>query len=433
MAKNYDYAGKFAAFQDHNLYAKLSPEQQNFIRHIAFTHHFTWQELCQIVEVCRDLTMWNADPLERSWKIWGERTTLEGKQLKVYLLQNMRMHMNHLRCVPPVYPERGQVGRPRREARKVRIVQSGKKIYGKCPVGSTKTVCCNLYTIDAVQNCVFECSYCSIQTFGQEQIVFDQEFNKKLQGIELEYGRFYRFGTGQASDSLAWGNRHGNLDALFRFAVDHPHILLEFKTKSDNIKYLLDHETPRNIVCAWSLNTAVIIDNEEHLTASLDRRIRAARLLADQGIKVAFHFHPMIYYAGWHLDYPGVARTLMERFSPEEVLFISFGSLTLIGPVIKKIRDRGVPTKVLQMDFVHDPHGKMTYPDEIKISMFNTMYDCFRPWQGKVFMYLCMEKAGIWEKAFGYVYRDNDEFERAFAAHAMGRIDTAPRWNVETA
>ncbi|NIV72697.1 MAG: hypothetical protein GWN44_08470, partial [Calditrichae bacterium] len=74
--------------------------------------------------------------------------------------------------------------------------------------------------------------------------------------------------------------------------------MLEFKTKSNNIRYFLENETPNNIVCSWSLNTSVIIENEEHFTASLEQRLQAARTIADYGIKVAFHFHPLVYYQG---------------------------------------------------------------------------------------------------------------------------------------
>jgi len=89
-----------------------------------------------------------------------------------------------------------------------------------------------------------------------------------------------------------WGNREGILDALFLFAKENPNVILEFKTKSDNIKYFLGHEVPNNILCTWSLNTPTIIKNEEHLSASLDKRLASARAVADKGVKVGFHFHP---------------------------------------------------------------------------------------------------------------------------------------------
>ncbi len=79
-----------------------------------------------------------------------------------------------------------------------------------------------------------------------------------------------------------WGNREEVLDALFDFAKNNPKVILEFKTKSNNIKYFLENEVPKNIIVTWSLNTPTIIKNEEHLTASLEQRIDSARALSQQ-------------------------------------------------------------------------------------------------------------------------------------------------------
>jgi spore photoproduct lyase len=273
-----------------------------------------------------------------------------------------------------------------------------------------------------VENCVFGCSYCTIQTFYGKDILIQKDIKEKLDAIPINPNRFYHFGTGQSSDSLAWGNRNGILDAHCNFAAEHPNILVEFKTKSNNINYFLEKQIPDNIVCSWSLNTPLIIETEEHFTAPLEERIASARTLADKGIKVAFHFHPLVWYKSWKKGYSKIIHRLMNEFDTDEILFISFGSITLIKPVVQKIRDLGNPTKTLQMELIKDPHGRLTYPDHIKIMMFKYMYDAFRLWQDKVFFYLCMEKASIWEESLGYVYPNNEEFEREFGRMTMGKI-----------
>ena len=261
-----------------------------------------------------------------------------------------------------------------------------------------------------------------MQTFYGRDIVFDVDFAEKLKAIPIDPGRFYHYGTGQSSDSLAFGNRSGNLDALCGFAADHPNVLLELKTKSDNVRYFMDADVPVNLVCSWSLNTPVVIRNEEHFTASLEHRLWAARSIADRGVKVAFHFHPMVYYDGWKEDYARTIAVLTEMFDPEEVLFVSAGSVTLIKPVLRKIRELGNPTKMTQIDFVTDPHGKLTYPDDVKIRMFRLWHEALAPWRGRVFMYLCMEKAEIWQAVFDRVYATNTEFERAFGRDTMRKV-----------
>lgn len=423
MAMLPDYDAKLAGFEKQSSFSNLKPESQDLVLRLAKRYQLTFQQFRQLVEGYRDLAMWGED-LPESWWNGPVSEPMNGNRLqkRKELMRCFNEHLETLKAQPKEYSAT-PVGRPKKRE-KSRIVSeaSDKKIHGQCPVASEKTVCCNLHTIDAVENCIFGCSYCAIQTFYHDEIVFDAGFAEKLKNISLDPNRFYHYGTGQSSDSLAWGNRFGNLDALCAFAAEHPNVLLEFKTKSDNVAYLLENEIPSNVVCSWSLNTQPVIDNEEHFTASLDERIAAARRVADAGVKVAFHFHPMVFYDGWDTHYPETAGRLTEGFTVDEVLFISFGSVTLIKPAIKKIRDLGHPTKILQMQFVQDPHGKFTYPDEVKTTMFRRMYEAFTLWQGKVFFYLCMEKASIWTESLGYVYASNEVFEKDFGSKTMSKI-----------
>ncbi|MCZ6853238.1 MAG: hypothetical protein O7G86_04885 [Gammaproteobacteria bacterium] len=369
----FDYSSKFNSFADRTLFGSLDERDQRAVREIAFAHRLTFQEFRKVAEAGRDLAMWREGSID-NWLSDNASPT------KSRLLADLNGHMDRLRSRPKRY-EGNETFRPTvRETRPVVRRKSDKTIFGMCPVESPKTVCCNLRTIDAVENCTFGCSYCAVQTFYHDRIAFDENLAAKLEAISLDPDRFYHIGTGQSSDALAWGNKHGMLDALFSFAAGHPNILLEFKTKSDNVRYIIENETPKNIVCSWSLNTPVIIDNEEHFTASLDRRLDAARRVADRGVRVAFHFHPMVYYDGWRGDYTSVARRIIDSFDTTEVSFLSLGSITLIKPVIKKIRELGNPTKILQMELVPDPHGKLTYPEAVKVEMFQAMHESLAPW-----------------------------------------------------
>jgi spore photoproduct lyase len=416
MATKPEYADKFESFRGRTLYELLPSEQRAFLEAVAFEHKLTFQEFRRLAEVARDLAMWGEPALEDWWRggAAGVAPRPSGPELKKRLLRRLEEHVAGLQRNPTRYPANGTGEAPARIRRPVVTRASGKTIWGVCPVASDKTVCCNLRTVDAVENCVFGCSYCSVQTFYTDKIVFDADFPAKLRSIDLDPGRFYHIGTGQSSDSLAWGNKNGVLDAVRDFAAKHPNVLLELKTKSDNVGYFLERDVPENIVCSWSLNTPAVIANEEHFTAGLDRRLAAARSIADRGVGVAFHFHPMVYYDGWHREYPAVAAELIRRFAHEEVRFVSFGSVTLIKPVVQKIRELGNPTRILQMELVPDPHGKLTYSDDVKIEMFESMYRAFGRWRDSVFFYLCMEKRSIWEQVFGYAYDSNEKFESEF-------------------
>jgi spore photoproduct lyase len=163
-----------------------------------------------------------------------------------------------------------QADRPLTQKPILRTQQQPALGLGRCPVASERTRCCNLLTLDAVEKCGFDCSYCSIQSFYHgNEVVFDSGFADKLAKLKLDPDTIYHIGTGQSSDSLMWGNHQGVLEALCVFAENNPNVILELKTKSKNIGWLLKNPVPRNVICTWSLNPQTIIDHEEHLSASL--------------------------------------------------------------------------------------------------------------------------------------------------------------------
>lgn len=415
-----EYAGKLAAMEPKTLLPVLEDQQAGFIRQLAHEYRFTYQELRQISQAARDFQMWGVNSLQRWWIHSEEGLQATGRERKKTMLRELRKRLAELEGAAKEYPPGGFTDPPRRSVR-LQEANTSRKLLGLCPAYSEETVCCGLHTLDAVRGCPFSCSYCTIQTFYGDTAELESDLVAKLSEIDLDPRRRYHIGTGQASDSLVWGNRGGALEALLGFADDHPNVLLELKTKSANVAHLTTGQIPDNVVCTWTLNTPTVIENEEKGTATLRQRLNAARIVADRGIAVGFHFHPMVFYRGWGEDYPSLARMLMDSFAPTEVSFISMGTVTLIKPVIQEIRRRGGDTKILQMDRITDHHGKLTYPDPIKIRLFENLHVAFRPWHQEVFFYLCMETARIWEAVLGYAYPDNGIFEKDFLDHCLPR------------
>jgi len=416
------YLDKFNNSIKNTIFSNLPPNEQDFIKEKSLELKFTHNEIKQIIDIARDLSMWNEKSLIEIFP--------EHDQKKV-VFKRLKQTYDNVRNSPNSY-DNFKLNNVAKE-QKYNFKTAPKEGFGLglCPVASEKTRCCNLLTLDAVESCGFDCSYCSIQSFyNQNTITFDSNFANKLKNLNLEQNKTYHIGTGQASDSLMWGNREGILDALFEFASDNPNVILEFKTKSDNIKYFLENDVPKNILCTWSLNTPTIIENEEHLAAPLDKRLKAARLIADKGVKVGFHFHPIVEYENYLIEYKEVYERLLSEFSKDEVALVSFGTLTFIKPVIKQLRAREFKSKITQMPF-EDASGKSSYPDSTKIEMFKHAYESFKDWHPKgtfdgmrkgVFFYLCMEEHHMWRETFGYQYSTNNDFEQAMLAAYSSKL-----------
>jgi len=421
------YPERLAAMTRQAGFERLPPEQQRFLRDQALVLRFTQQELRRLTDIALDLNMWGEPTLEAVWPR-VEAQGLPPKQRRQRLLAAVSDHWQALKQAPNRYPPIPLAAPYRPERIKRVMVEKERLGLGACPVASPRTRCCNLLTLDAVENCGFDCSYCSIQSFYHgDEVRFDHGFADKLQRLRLDPNQTYHIGTGQSSDSLMWGNQAGILDALVTFAEANPNVILELKTKSKNIGYLLKRPIPPNILCTWSLNTQTLIEHEEHRTASLEERLRSARRLADKGILVGFHFHPMIHYQGWREDYSALCERLTRMFSPPEVALVSLGTLTYIKPVLKQLRSRsGFRSKILQMPLV-ESDGKLSYPEALKLDLFGTAYHGLAAWHGQVFFYLCMENQRLWRPVFGFDYASNSEFEQAMKGSYLDKIEQRRR------
>ena len=408
------YIEKFNNSIKNTNYFKLPHAEIEFIKEKSLKLRFSHQEIRQIIDMAIDFGMWNEKSIIEVFP--------EHEQKKV-VFSRLKELYEDIRSTPNSYKD-FELNTKVNEQKYTFKTESKEGFgLGLCPVASEKTRCCNLLTLDAVESCGFDCSYCSIQSFyNQNTITFDSNFANKLTNLNLDKNKTYHIGTGQASDSLMWGNREGILDSLFLFAHENPNVILEFKTKSDNIKYFLENDVPKNILCTWSLNTPTIIKNEEHLTTSLDKRLNSARRLADKGVKVGFHFHPIVEYDNYLNEYQEVYEKLLLQFHSNEVALVSFGTLTFIKPVIKQLRSRDFRSKITQMPLV-DANGKGSYPHATKVEMFAHAYESFKPWHKDVFFYLCMEDHEMWNETFGYEYSTNNDFEKAMLSAYANKPD----------
>jgi len=396
---------------DNNTFVNLTEVEQNFLRDKAELYKLTYQDLKILIDISRDLHTWGEGTLRELW-IDPLDSKVKGKQLKQAIINGITDKWNLLKSDPKDYS--GFQGETNAADLKINYVQTENEaiILGDCPVASEKTRCCNLQTLDVVNNCGFDCTYCSIQSFFDgNRVYFQSNLKEKLKKFKLDPGKRYHIGTGQSSDSLMWGNRDGILDLLCTFAGENPNVILELKTKSKNISWLMENDVPSNIIITWSLNTDTIIENEEHLTATLEERLNSARKVADRGIITGFHLHPMVHYKEWEKDYCEIFEKIQELFEPEELAMISLGTLTFIKPVIKQIRNRNIKSKILQMP-LEDAQGKLSYPNEIKLKLFRKAYNSFsHEWQDEVFFYLCMEDEKLWQPVFGRSYKSNELFQ----------------------
>ncbi len=407
---------------EHPLFNTLPQDEQAYLQGLHSKYSFSFQEQRQLVETVSDLLQWKMGPIERWFD--EEKANLEqGKKNRgKALLRALLKRVNEERSRPTDYSD--FFPSERLPDKYQSVIVHTEKIMGRCPcpVEGEKTRCCNLKTLDAVEQCAFGCSYCSIQSFyNSHEIQVVGNLQERLQNLELESDTWH-IGTGQSSDSLLWGNDFGTLDALSIFAKRYPTTIIELKTKSCRTDWLA-LDLPSNIVATWSLNAPTIIEKEEHLTATLEQRLSAARKAADKGIPVGFHLHPMVWFKGWEKEYRQVIRKVVETFKAEELIMFSIGTLTFTKAVLRTLRSQRPESRILNMELT-GAAGKYSYPLATKQEMFSHAYACFpKQWKEQgPFFYLCMEDPSLWEPTFGYSYPNDSSFEAAMKEAYQKRV-----------
>ena len=189
------------------------------------------------------------------------------------------------------------------------------------------------YVFSHMHNCIYDCRYCFLQGLyrSAHYVVFvnyedfQRALEEKIRGAE-ETPWFY---SGYECDSLA-------LEPVTRFAASFvpffarfPQAFLELRTKSTQIKSLLDLEAIPNVVVAFSFTPEEIQASVEHLTPSVDRRIRAMERLQERGWRLGLRFDPLIYHEDFRAQYRRLFQQVFGAVSPQSLHSVSLGPFRL--------------------------------------------------------------------------------------------------------
>ncbi len=279
------------------------------------------------------------------------------------------------------------------------------RFFRPCP-GTKAYLCCGYRIFHLGQGCPLDCTYCILQAyFNQPWLTFF--VNVLEDGLRelkeaLTPGKTFRVGTGEFTDSFAFEPFARLNPKLIEFFAGQKEAFLELKTKTTAIDHLKDLRHERHTILAWSLNAPSVSLREEKGAPSVFERIRAAEKASAWGYPVAFHFDPLIRFPGWEEEYARVVRELLTRIPPENICWISLGSLRFM-PELKEIAwERFPETKIFSDEFICGLDGKRRYFRPLRVKLYRHLYRLIKELAPEVCVYLCMESPEVWEEAFGF-------------------------------
>ena len=105
--------------------------------------------------------------------------------------------------------------------------------------------------------------------------------------------------------------------------------VLELRTKSTQIRSLLNSEPLDNCIVAFSFSPTRIANVLEHRTPAITKRIEAIIKLQERGWLTGLRFDPVIYDSQYQSSYSKMFRQVFSRIDTDRLHSVSLGSFRL--------------------------------------------------------------------------------------------------------
>jgi len=212
------------------------------------------------------------------------------------------------------------------------------------PAKPTNVVCPHFLELKWAYGCPFNCSWCYLKgtfRFRPEGI---KPAYKPLDKVRLHTETFLEevetpelLNTGEIADSLMKENGESPFSKFIipMFEMQSKHKVL-FVTKSSNVKNLLKIPSHKQTIMSFTLNAFPVAERWEKATPPVEKRIEAAKKLADKGYEVRIRIDPMIPIENWKKYYIQLVDKLFSKLIPER---ITLGSLRGLQSTINGTND----------------------------------------------------------------------------------------------
>ena len=190
------------------------------------------------------------------------------------------------------------------------------------------------YYFSHMMNCLYDCRYCFLQGMYRSghYVVFvnfedfDQAIRDTLAGVENEQTWFF---SGYDCDSLAMEPVTGFAEHMLAKFPEQDNAWLELRTKSTQVRALLNKPVHQNTVVAYSLSPEEIIASLEHKTPSLANRLNALYRLQEAGWKVGLRFDPIVFHPHYKKLYETLFQAVFSQLDIEKIHSVSLGTFRL--------------------------------------------------------------------------------------------------------
>ncbi len=186
------------------------------------------------------------------------------------------------------------------------------------------------YYFSHMLNCVYDCRYCFLQGMYRSAhyvlFVNYEDFASDLAAVCARHpGQPVYFFSGYDCDSLALEPVSGFCEYFLPQFAALDNAWLELRTKSTQVRHLLERAPLPRVVVAFSFTPLEIAAAVEHKTPALERRIEAMRKLQAAGWPLGLRFDPLIHADGYQNMYRELFAMLAGQLRWDQLHSVSCG------------------------------------------------------------------------------------------------------------
>lgn len=229
------------------------------------------------------------------------------------------------------------------------------------------------YYFSHMLNCLYDCRYCFLQGMYQSAhyvlFINYEDFQQEIKSISLLHSEEdVHFFSGYDCDSLALEPVTGFVDAFLPVFADIPNAWVELRTKSTQIRSLLNKPPLSRCVVAFSLSPSAIAESVEDKAPPLQRRLDAMLKLQQRGWLIGLRFDPVIFTDDYRAQYQQLFTQVFACIDTERLHSVSLGVFRLPEKYFKKVH-KLYPTAKLFAGPLTRQQGMMSYQEELELEM----------------------------------------------------------------
>lgn len=251
------------------------------------------------------------------------------------------------------------------------------------------------YYFSHMLNCVYDCRYCFLQGMLRSAnyllFVNYEDFVEDIQVLADKHQNDDKptwFFSGYDCDSLAYEPVSQFAHFFLEQCASLPNAVLELRTKSTQIRSLLQVPARENVVVAYSLAPEPVAKSIEHGAPSLSKRLDALQKLQQHGWRIGLRFDPIIWYDNYLRDYELMINQVFEHLDADKIDSVTLGGFRLPKPFYKNMK-KLYPEHWMFYAGLNEQEGQVQYSQQIESVAIGSIGDYCRRFMSsdKVFSY----------------------------------------------